>query len=182
MDNELEKIQYYILNIYMISLFLALFFYFPNLETLENYLLYAATFLLSAHMWYGALFLLKKLGPTEKFSEYLIDIVILVFRFLTIYAILIMPIWLVVNGVAMLFGGIKYKIATKRNYKEGIKKYARNKSSFEIVVTLSSVLLAIFVWVFDKDVIRQSIAILLVIGQLLGMYWIIFIKKIYRTK
>ena len=64
------KFQKNIMHFFMMVFFFLLIAYFPALKNFEDYFIYFATALFSLHFWYGAVFLIKTLGPTKNIFEF----------------------------------------------------------------------------------------------------------------
>lgn len=164
----------------MAVFFLLLIFYFPELRKLEDFFIYFATVLLSLHFWYGAVFFIKTLGPTRHLREFSLDLSIFALKLVSIYFILVMPIWFLLNAILMCFGVLKYYLALRKKCDEKTRKFIMGKVPTELFAVLSFFMLGLLTWKIDLDLFRKIISILVFGIQLPFLHWTFFKKKLYK--
>lgn len=173
------KVHQNFLHIFMIALFVLLIIYFPRLKNFEDYFIYAATILVSLHFWYGALVFIKTLGPATKIYEFLMDISILALKIVSIYTIIFMHLWLLVNGILMSLVVLKYNLASRREHPEKNKKYISKKISIERLAILSLFILAFLTWKIDLALFKRAVSVAILGVQILTICWIVLKEKVY---
>lgn len=174
------KIQKNLFNLYMIIFFILLIIYFPKLTKIEHYFIYVTTAIMSLHFWWGALFLIKNLGPSKRFYDFIIDISTLSFKLGSIYVIKNLPLWLVFNGLLMFGGVIKYNIASKRKQTKSKQKFISKKIFVETLSISSIFILALIVWFLRNEFFERILSIIIFAIQFPLLYWLIFKEKVYK--
>jgi hypothetical protein len=175
-----SRVQTNVLHLFMAVFFFLLLIYFPNLKNLEDYFIYFATAIFSLHFWYGAVFLIRILGPTKEIIEFPIDLSILSLKIASIYTIVIMPLWFLVNGTLMSLGVLRYHIALGRKHTKRKKEYILKKRSIEFLAVLAFFILAVLTWKLDFALFKQTVSIIVLVIQFPFLYWIFSKEKIYH--
>ena len=174
------KFQKNIMHFFMMVFFFLLIAYFPALKNFEDYFIYFATALFSLHFWYGAVFLIKTLGPTKNIFEFPIDFSILALKVWSIYTITIMPLWFLVNGVLMGFGVLKYHLASKRGYAKKKEGYILKKIAIELFSVSAFFIAAVLAWRLDIVLFKRILSVTALGIQFPFLFWMFFKKKVYK--
>jgi hypothetical protein len=165
----------------MLAFFILLICYFPKLKNFEDYFVYSATALFSLHFWYGATFFIKTVEPTKNIFELLLDFLILGLKIGSIYTIIYMPLWFLVNALFMGLGVVKYNIALKRERSKEKQKFIYRKISIEISAVLAFFILAILTWMVDIVLLRKILSVVVLGVQMPFLYLLFFKKAIYKA-
>ena len=175
------RLQKKALHVFMVVFFTLMVFYFPRLEAFEDYALYVATVLFTAHMWYGAVFFFETLGPSMRFPELAVDLSILALKVASVFAIFSVPVWFFANGVLMGLCVVKYRLASARKRAEGKEQYIFRKTAIETLSVFAFFLLAILTWVVDTAPFRIALGVAVVGIQIPALCWMLLGGKIYRV-
>jgi len=175
-----KELQKRFLHLIMIVFFILMIFYFPKLNNLEDYFIYFATVLFSLHFWYGAIFFINTLGVSDNILKYIIDFVIIVVKLYSVYTIVNMPLWFIVNGVIMGLGIIKYHLASKNKHSKKKHSYISKKIFVELISVSGFFILAFFTWFIKLDVFLITISAIVFGIQLPFLYWMFFKEKVYK--
>jgi hypothetical protein len=174
------KFQTYSVTIIWSLILLLLLYTLFSSNNIEHLLLVVATFMIVLHTWWGAIFYIKNVGPSQGTIETLIDLVCIGLLVFSIFSINNIVAWFFVFTIFFVATVLKYGIGLARTTRHPIRKYIRIKIKYESAAILLFFVGGFIGAIFNNSQIYLFLATNAFLLQIPFIYFLSFRSKVYR--